>query len=885
MMFVGREIPKDYLTFRDALKNDNEYSKILWIPTDSRWSYYSYIHPGVSLVSMIEDQWQFVAATQSNQETASRISDIINTNYFHEFIDQSSIKYIVVPIQDIANDDDFFSYYGGKENPNIRQWYIELLDKAPYLERLNINTKDLIVYENKNYKPYISTLNNPVGIESFNSLNIKYNYFKNDAQSEFTFYDLNKSQLSSRKLYLPFESIAPSNIANGKIDSNVFDNNYITDIYTNTNKKNVLIKNSNGNLEVTKFLKNNISINGSSIIQDSAPDILFTSKANNASYFVEIGDRLINIEKGDNGNDLGVITKPFDIMALSENNSIQNASFENGEWSKSVGDCNAYDSKPILDMETSNNASEGSTSIQLDATSHIACTGQKDILVNGGQNYLFSFDYQSPNAKNAGFYIEFNDASNTSISEKLPVSNTDWNNFQKKIEIPIGATKMNLLIYSYSKDNKTKVTTRYDNFKLLALEHVTTIDPKYEPHFEKITIPANSEYKIEYSDSNNKFDNLIKNPSLEDGLWSAQVGDCNNYDNNGLLSMSQSAEQKTNGNYSLQLGATRHNACTGPGSMPVTEDRTYLLSFDYQSPNGKEAGYYIGFNDPNNTTINERLPIKDDKWHTFTKQIKVPAGASTVSLIVYAYSDNGEKEIINRYDNFSFIELPDLEDRYFLVTEPKEELNNPASINFDIINPSKKLVHIKGATTPFYLAMSESYHPQWLAEMNDNKVRGFLNKWIPWINPDRVSDDKHFQLDGFLNGWYVEPNILCANNNSACTKNPDGSYDMEMVLEFFPQRWFYFGLVISGGTFFACIVYLGYAWRKRKKNKHQTPLEKNTDTEKRNQAENYRDESTQEGIADSKISSDYPEIRSPIAGEEAVEEKPRLIEDIKRIKK
>ena len=32
---------------------------------------------------------------------------------------------------------------------------------------------------------------------------------------------------------------------------------------------------------------------------------------------------------------------------------------------------------------------------------------------------------------------------------------------------------------------------------------------------------------------------------------------------------------------------------------------------------------------------------------------------------------------------------------------------------------------------------------------------------------------------------------------SGCAKNPDGTYDMEMVIEFFPQRWFYLGLLIS----------------------------------------------------------------------------------------
>jgi len=89
--------------------------------------------------------------------------------------------------------------------------------------------------------------------------------------------------------------------------------------------------------------------------------------------------------------------------------------------------------------------------------------------------------------------------------------------------------------------------------------------------------------------------------------------------------------------------------------------------------------------------------------------------------------------------------------------------------------------------------------------------------WVPWVKSDRISDDKHFELDGFLNGWFVEPETLCANDNKACTKNADGSYDLELTIEFFPQRWFYLGLLISGVTFVGCIGYLGYDFVKRRK--------------------------------------------------------------------
>jgi len=45
----------------------------------------------------------------------------------------------------------------------------------------------------------------------------------------------------------------------------------------------------------------------------------------------------------------------------------------------------------------------------------------------------------------------------------------------------------------------------------------------------------------------------------------------------------------------------------------------------------------------------------------------------------------------------------------------------------------------------------------------------------------------------------------------------NGSYDFEMVVEFWPQRLFYVGLFISGITLLCCVGYLGYDWRKRRK--------------------------------------------------------------------
>jgi len=354
--------------------------------------------------------------------------------------------------------------------------------------------------------------------------------------------------------------------------------------------------------------------------------------------------------------------------------------------------------------------------------------------------------------------------------------------------------------------NQTGTTKLYVNNDSYNLRNYLTLNGK-KVSTEPILL--NNEQNIfEYKNPKYNMENLIQNGSFEAGLWQEKVGDCDNFDRNPVLAMNLNSEEKTEGNQSLQLEATRHIACTSI-KLNVVSGRLYNLSFDYQSPNSKIASYYLGFNDEVKTVISEDLPIKDTNWNTFSKVIKVPEGATVVSLYVYADSVDNKTNIINRYDNFKIIQVPNLSNAYYLVSEPEIQIIEPKSVTFDLINPTKKLVHIKGATTPFYLAMSESYHDQWQLQFNNNKIKGFFDSWTPFVKPDQIENEYHYKLNDFLNAWYVDTDKYCSENN-LCIKNADGSYDIEMVIEFFPQRWFYLGLFISGSTLLGCIGYLGY---------------------------------------------------------------------------
>jgi hypothetical protein len=138
----------------------------LWIPTISNWSVFTNNHPKVSAVGDLDYYYNFSQDSLKKQLIA--IFELNSTNYL---LDNSSIKYIVVPIKDLGDDNPFY-YYG-----NNRQFYIDRLDKTAYLKKINIGTDELTVYENKNFRPRIySTIEKETILKNvpFSKLNYQF---------------------------------------------------------------------------------------------------------------------------------------------------------------------------------------------------------------------------------------------------------------------------------------------------------------------------------------------------------------------------------------------------------------------------------------------------------------------------------------------------------------------------------------------------------------------------------------------------------------------------------------------------------------------------------------------------------------------------------------
>lgn len=141
-LFISRTFPKDYLAINDLIKNDGTYYRTLWVPTYSRWGYYTNLNPKVSAIEGLSIFYKTL-------DTSDISIYNLNNEMANELLDMSSIKYVIVPIEDKANDDNFFVYY------EPRSFYISQLNKLPFLKKIDIGAEELIIYENSNFRPHI----------------------------------------------------------------------------------------------------------------------------------------------------------------------------------------------------------------------------------------------------------------------------------------------------------------------------------------------------------------------------------------------------------------------------------------------------------------------------------------------------------------------------------------------------------------------------------------------------------------------------------------------------------------------------------------------------------------------------------------------------------
>ncbi len=319
---------------------------------------------------------------------------------------------------------------------------------------------------------------------------------------------------------------------------------------------------------------------------------------------------------------------------------------------------------------------------------------------------------------------------------------------------------------------------------------------------DELILPADfvSHGSISYNDNRYRFNNLVDNGSLENGLWQDSVSDCFNFDDNPQIDMNLTNAEHTDGERSIKLEAGRHIACTGPKEFSIIGDETYLIYFDYKTSGNTGSRYNLltsGFDVASSLT---QLPATNGTWKAYSRIVGVPHGMSSMKLTFYGIPSVKSGRTETYFDNVRVVKVPRIAGKYFIVGSSSPQTSG-AELRYWHDNPTRTRVSITQAKGVATIVLNDSFHTGWKLISSSN---------------DSLSV-KHFAVNNYENGWQIDVDSYCSQAG-VCSVNSDGTYNLDFTIEFTPQRWFVIGLSISGMTFSVIILYLFWVYFSNRQN-------------------------------------------------------------------
>lgn len=216
----------------------------------------------------------------------------------------------------------------------------------------------------------------------------------------------------------------------------------------------------------------------------------------------------------------------------------------------------------------------------------------------------------------------------------------------------------------------------------------------------------------------------------------------------------------------------------------------YFVSFDYKVSQGRPNASIVGKGNRKEHVWNLLLN-QDNIWNSFSSIFEPSQNDKSANLEFYptGFQTNGATILVRNLKVVK-VYVPDvlLSRNIF----PSIAITSPRMSSYRV-NPIMYRINIENANSPFVLSFGESYSKGWRAYIIEEGKSSFLQAFF--AKP--ISEANHYTLNGYSNGWLVDKK---------------GKYTI--AVEYFPQKVFYLGILISGINLFI----LALIWaRKRKK--------------------------------------------------------------------
>ncbi|MBR9704872.1 hypothetical protein GOV12_05650 [Candidatus Pacearchaeota archaeon] len=252
---------------------------------------------------------------------------------------------------------------------------------------------------------------------------------------------------------------------------------------------------------------------------------------------------------------------------------------------------------------------------------------------------------------------------------------------------------------------------------------------------------------------------------------------------------------------------------------------------------------------------------EDDE--SFREELIVVENSFSIKVVHLEYKDYEElvKTIIKDFrfvllykknkklvENYNLILVKEFKNGYLLYLNPNSysEIYSTTS-HFQKINPTKYKIHISNLKNTQDLTFLESFHREWKLYIKkkpkkdwcnpieyynntdttecEHTLKFFEGEELSYLTKKPIFDDTHqIELD-YANQWTINPQYIKDNfSKDYYTENPDGSINIELILYFKPQSYFYIGLLISAITLILCIIFLILSYIKQHKNNKKEKL-------------------------------------------------------------
>jgi len=127
-----------------------------------------------------------------------------------------------------------------------------------------------------------------------------------------------------------------------------------------------------------------------------------------------------------------------------------------------------------------------------------------------------------------------------------------------------------------------------------------------------------------------------------------------------------------------------------------------------------------------------------------------------------------------------------------------------AEIKFEKINPTKYKVNLSTKTNKVTIIYREKYNRSWV--LHNNSLKNFLSQIIPTTKNDETLF-VHSQILDYANGWTIDLTNYCSLQKNKCSKKGD-IITADFYIEYWPQKMFYLGRILSVISFIFCFGYL-----------------------------------------------------------------------------